>query len=67
MPRYDPTRDRTKPEPSSEDRPTMGDVSHTPPDETTANGVWGRGPAPVDAPTPDQAEDARTADQPADD
>lgn len=36
----------------------MGDVSHTPPDETTANGVWGRGPA---------LEEPSTADQPADD
>lgn len=35
----------------------MGDVSHTPPDETTANGVWGRGPAREEPPTADQPAD----------
>jgi hypothetical protein len=51
MPRYDPNRDRTKRDDEETDEPTMRDVSHTPPHETTANTVWGRGPEVDDEPT----------------
>lgn len=71
MPRYDPTADPTKPSKESDDstdRPTMSDVRHTPPHETSVNSVWGRGPTDdghsLDAPSVGLNDEDRT---PADD
>ena len=67
MPRYDPTKDRTKRDSSADDRPTMRDVSHTAPNETTANSVWGRGPEADEEPSEKPQVEATATPRPADD